>query len=68
MTDYSPSRFDDDDDDHRATMARRAAWLLIGAIAVLLVIIVIFGLRQPTGNPGPLTETLYALPADVPAT
>ena len=68
MTDYSPTKLEDDDDDHRTTMARRAAWWLIGGIAALLAIIVVLGLRQPTGEPGPLTETLYALPADVPAT
>ena len=48
-------------------MPRRAARWLIGAIAVLLVTLVVFGLRQPTGEAGPLTETLYTLPSDVPA-
>ena len=48
-------------------MARRAAWWLIGAIGAIFVLIVVAGLRQPTGDPGALTEILYPLPADVPA-
>jgi hypothetical protein len=67
VTDNSPTDFEDDDDDRPATMARRAAWWLIGGVGVLLVVIVVSGLRQPIGEPGPLTETLYTLPADVPA-
>jgi len=69
VTDYSATRFEDDDDGRRTPMARRAAWWLIGGIAVLLATIVLFGrLRQPSGEPGALTKTLYPLPSDVPAT
>lgn len=67
MTEYLPADIEDTNDDRRAPMARRAAWWLIGGIGVVLGIIVVFGLRQPIGDPGPLKETLYTLPSKVPA-
>jgi hypothetical protein len=65
VTEDSPIVFDELRHHRNTPMARRAAWWLIGAIGVIVIVIVIAGLRQPTGDPGALTETVYTVPANL---
>lgn len=57
--------YDDEPLGRPPAMARRSAWWLIGSIIAIVGLIVFAGLRQPVGDPGALTEVLYALPPEV---
>ncbi len=47
-------------------LARRAAWGLIVTIVAFVAVVIVISVRETSGEPGNLTETLYDLPPDVP--